>query len=290
MKITFIGLGKMGTAIVERLLQAGYEVTVFNRTLTKMKPLVSMGAISSDSINQAVKNVPVVMTSLLNDQAVLDVTDKLIQNIQPGTIHIGLSTILPDTAKSLETKHKEHNSYYISATVLGVPAVARRGELTTFCVGSDAELKTVMPLLEAISKQVIPLGNQIFAPNVMKICMNYSLITAIELMSELYTFAEKSGLDTEVVRMGLHQIYSHPAFKLYIDKIHERNFDEVNFDMVGGNKDVSIFQEAFSRVGVAPEIGNVVRSRFISALAQQMHDKDWSGIYEIIRTQSGLTK
>ena len=118
--------------------------------------------------------------------------------------------------------------------------------------------------------------------------MNYSLITAIELISELYTFAEKSGVDTEIVKMGLHQIYGHPAFKLYIDKIHDRNFSEVNFDMVGGHKDVNIFQEAFSKVGVAPEIANIVRSRFISALAQNMHDKDWSGIYEVVRSQSGL--
>jgi 3-hydroxyisobutyrate dehydrogenase-like beta-hydroxyacid dehydrogenase len=266
MKITFIGLGKMGAAMVERLLDAGYQVTIFNRTSSKMEPLLAMGAISSSSVGEAVKYANVVMTSLLDDKSVLEVTDKLIQAIQPGIIHIGLSTILPDTAKTLETRHKEHNSYYISAAVLGVPAVVRQGELTTFCAGHDAELKKVIPLLQAFSKNVIPMGDQIFAPNVMKICMNYSLITAIELISELYTFAEKSGLDTEIVKMGLHQIYGHPAFKLYIDKIHDRNFNEVNFDMVGGNKDVNLFQEAFSKVGVAPEIGNVVRSRFISAL------------------------
>jgi 3-hydroxyisobutyrate dehydrogenase-like beta-hydroxyacid dehydrogenase len=288
MKITFIGLGKMGSAVVERLLSLDYKVTVFNRTLSKMNPLLTLGAISSDSMNQAVKNANIVMTALLDDQAMLEVTDELIQTIQPNTIHVGLATILPDTAKILEIKHKTHNSHYVSATVLGVPAVARQGKLTTFCAGSDAEVTRVMPLLEAISQEVISLGNQIFAPNVMKICMNYSLITTIELISELYVFAEKSGLSTEVVQNGLHKIYAHPAFKRYIDKIHDRTFDEVSFDMMGGNKDVSVFQEAFSRVGISPEIGNVVRSRFISALAKKMHHKDWSGIYEIVRTQAGL--
>ena len=288
MKITFIGLGKMGTAIVERLLQTGYEVTVFNRTLSKMKALVAKGAIPSDSIRDAIKNTDIVMTSLLNDEAALDVTNELVQVIKPHTIHVGLSTILPDTAKILAEKHTEYHSGYISACVLGIPKVARAGELTTFCAGNDSEIEKAIPLLQNFSSKVIPLGNQIFAPNVMKICMNYSLATAIELMSELYTFAEKSGLDTDVVRMGFHQIYAHPSFKLYIDKIHERNFDEVNFDMVGGNKDISIFQEAFSRVGVVPKIGNVIKSRFISALAKKMQDKDWSGIYEIVRAESGL--
>jgi 3-hydroxyisobutyrate dehydrogenase-like beta-hydroxyacid dehydrogenase len=288
MKITFIGLGKMGTAMVERLLQAGYQVTIFNRTLSKTKLLVAKGAIFSSSIKEAVKNANVVMTSLLNDKAVLEVTAELLQHIQPGTIHIGLSTILPDTAKSLETKHQEYNTYYISAAVLGIPNVARERGLTTFCAGSAAEIEKILPLLQTFSQNIVPLGSQIFAPNVMKICMNYSLATTIELISELYIFAEKSGLDTEVVRKGLHQIYGHPAFKRYIDKIHERNFAEVNFDMVGGNKDMNLFQEAFSSVGVVPEIGNVVRARFIAALAQGMEGKDWSAIYEIVRAQSGL--
>ncbi len=134
----------------------------------------------------------------------------------------------------------------------------------------------------------MPLGDKINAPNVIKICLNYGLITTIELVSELYAFTEKSGVDTEIVRNALHQVFAHPAFKRYVDKIHDRNFDEVNFDMLGGNKDVSIFQEAFSRVGVAPEIGNIVKSRFTSALAQGMEHKDWSGIYEIIRSNAGL--
>ncbi len=288
MKTTLIGLGKMGTAVAERLLSVGHEVRIYNRTQTKMEPLLALGAIASDSINQAVKDAEIVMTVLLDDQAVLDVTNELVQNMRPNAIHIGLATILPDTAKNLAEKHKLHNSHYISATVLGVPAVAKQGKLTTFCAGSDAQLTKVMPLLEAISQEVIALGEQIFAPNVMKICMNYSLITTIELISELYVFAEKSGLATEVVQTALHKIYGHPAFKRYVDKIHERNFDEVNFDMIGGNKDVKIFQEAFYKVGLSPEIGNIVRARFVSALAQQMYNKDWSGIYEIIRAEAGL--
>lgn len=65
MKITFIGLGKMGTALVERLLAAGYEVTVFNRTSSKMKSLLALGAIAGNSIKDSVKHADIVMTSLI---------------------------------------------------------------------------------------------------------------------------------------------------------------------------------------------------------------------------------
>jgi 3-hydroxyisobutyrate dehydrogenase-like beta-hydroxyacid dehydrogenase len=288
MKITFIGLGKMGSAMVKRLLQSSYEVTVFNRTPSKMIPLQALGAKPSESIAQAVSQADIVMTCLLNDKALLEVAEEMVSHIQSKAIHIGLSTILPDTAQAIEDLHQKKGGYYISATVLGIPAVADHGQLTTFCAGAEPYLEIAIPILKAFSGQIVALGNETKAPNIMKICMNYSLMTTLELISELYTFAEKSGLDTEIVRKGLHQIYAHPSFKLYIDKIHARDFDHVNFNMLGGNKDVSIFQEAFSRVGVAPEIGNIVKSRFISALSLGMENKDWSGIYEVIRAQSGL--
>lgn len=288
MKITFIGLGKMGSAMVRRLLQNNFDVTVFNRTASKMIPMQQLGAKPSVSVAQAVSNADIVMTSLLNDQAVLEVTEEMIPAIQPTTIHIGLSTILPDTAQIVADLHRQKGGHYISATVLGVPKVADNGQLTTYCAGNEAEIQTVTPVLKAFSGQILPLGMDIKAPNVMKICMNYSLITTLELISELYVFAEKSGLDTNIVKASLHQIYGHPSFKLYVDKIHDRDFDHVNFNMIGGNKDVTIFQEAFSKVGVAPEIANIVKSRFTSALALGMKDKDWSSMYEIVRAQAGL--
>ena len=101
-------------------------------------------------------------------------------------------------------------------------------------------------------------------------------------------FAEKSGLDKDIVQYGLSEIYGHPAFKLYIDKIKDRDFDEVNFDMKGGMKDVSIFQKAFSDVGVIPKLGDLLKGRYISALANNMENKDWSAIYEVVRQEAGL--
>jgi 3-hydroxyisobutyrate dehydrogenase-like beta-hydroxyacid dehydrogenase len=289
MKITFIGLGKMGTAIVERLIEKGHEVKVYNRTASKMLALVQIGALSSDTLKDAVKDANLVMTSLLDDNAVLKVTNEMLSYLPKGSIHIGLSTILPDIAKDIEKYHHQHGSHYISAVVLGIPKVAKEGNLTTFCAGNREKVEAVFPLLSDFSGDVIPMEEDVTHPLLMKICMNYSLMTAIELISELYTFAEKSGLDKEYVKGGLHAIYGHPGFKQYINKIDEQTFDAVNFNMIGGNKDIALFQEAFAKVGVSPELANVTRSRFITALAQGKQDKDWSAIYEVIREQSGLS-
>lgn len=290
MNIAFIGLGKMGSAMVERLLSANFKVTVFNRTASKATPLVALGASLAPTIAQAVEHADVVMSCLLNDEAVLEMANEAVHHMKPKAIHMCISTILPDTSEQLKALHEHYQSNFVSAVVLGIPKVVQKGESTVFCAGEEHNLKLVWPLLQSFSANVFPLGDNIKAANIMKICLNYSLATALELISELYTFAEKSGLDTEVVKKGLHQIYGHPAFKLYIDKIHARDFNDVNFSMLGGNKDLTIFQEAFARVGVVPELGNVIKGRFISALAQGMEEKDWSGIYEVVRNESGLNE
>lgn len=290
MKITLIGIGAMGRAIAERLLLNKYSLTVFNRTPEKALPLVELGATLSNSIEEAVSEAEVIITCLLNDHAVLEVAKTMLPRMKPGAIHIGLSTVLPKTAEELLSFHRLNQTHYISGVVLGVPAVALEGKLTTFIAGCADALNRVMPLLSSFSEHVIPLGDEadIKAPNLMKICMNYSLMTAIELMSELFVFAEKSGLDKEIVKMGLQNIYGHPAFKRYIDKIAERDFDDVNFTMTGGQKDARIFKQVFLETGVTPELANLLNQRYDTALSLGMKDKDWSGIYEVVRKQSGL--
>lgn len=288
MKIALIGLGRMGTAIVERLLKQGYEVTVYNRTAAKMQPLLTLGAHGASSLAEAIQHADIVLSCLLDDEALSTVTTEMLKSLASHAIHVSLSTVLPETAKQMETMHLRHGSYYVSVALLGIPKVAREGDLTLFCAGQQAAVDRVMPVLNAISGNIIPLGHPIHLPNVFKICMNYAAATALQLISELYVFAEKSGLQTDYVKTALHHIYGHPAFGHYIDKIHEKNFDEVNFDMRGGNKDVSIFQHAFADVGMTANLAKVIQSSFSTALAEGKQDKDWSAIYEVIRAQSSL--
>lgn len=107
-------------------------------------------------------------------------------------------------------------------------------------------------------------------------------------MGELYTFAEKNQLDSSILNTMFHSVYAHPAFQLYVDKIKERDFDDVNFDMNGGFKDLNLFTQAFANVGVVPDVGNIIKNKFIIALAHHMENRDWSGITEITRLQANI--
>lgn len=288
MKITLIGLGKMGSVLAERLLAAHFDVTVFNRTKGKMIPLIEAGAHAGESLEDAVKEAKIIITCLLDDHAVLETTKSFIPLLSPSVIHIGTSTILPETSKKLLELHQQNNSIYIAANVLGVPKAASRGELTTIVAGPDDVVEQCKPIFASYSTKIIPVGTQPFQANVVKICMNYFLVSTIETMGELYTFAEKSQVDPSILNTMFHAVFAHPAFQLYVDKIHLRNFDDVNFDMKGGYKDLNLFQQAFASAGVVPEIANIIKDKFIIALTHHMEHKDWSAITEITRLQANL--
>jgi len=287
-KITFIGLGKMGTAMATKLLQAGFSLTVYNRTREKAVSLEKLGAKIADSLEAAVSDADIVFTSLIDDAALLSISNAILPHLRLGAIHVSTSTILPKTANTLEQCHQEKNCIYIASPILGIPKAVLSSTATTICSGNQNAAEKIKHFLDSFSAQVINLGDQVAHANVLKICLNYTVITAIELISELYVFAEKSGLDTVVVQETLHHVYAHPAVKNYIDKIHARDFDHVNFSMKGGNKDIHLFQEAFIDVGVTPDIANILREKFTQALTMGMDEKDWSAVSDIVRNRSGL--
>lgn len=287
-QIALIGTGSMGSAMAERLLGGGYPLTVYNRTKEKTEPLASKGAAVADTLQSAVEEAKIIFTSLIDDRALMDVSEAILNSGAKGFIHISTSTILPKTATHLAKTHADAGATYVASPVLGIPATLRKREATTFCAGPKQAAEQARPMLETYSKSVLNLGEEVSHANVLKVSMNYSLITAIELISELYVFAEKSGVDKSVIRENLKQIYAHPAVHVYIDKIFDRDFDEVNFDVRGGNKDVRLFQEAFLDVNVSPDIANAVQPKFNQALAEGITDKDWSFVSEIVRSRSGV--
>jgi len=288
MKIALIGLGKMGTALAKRVLLQHFDLTVFNRTSEKMQPLIQIGAKGASSLQNAVKNADVIITCLLDDQAVLESVGTFINDMPSGAIHIGTSTILPETSKKLTLLHEQHHQLYLACNVLGIPKVAEQGHLTSIVAGNQHAIQQCDAIFKSYSSTIIPVGDHAYQANVFKICANYMLATAIEAMGEIYTFAEKSELNIDVVHKFFHLVFAHPAYKLYVDKIKDRNFDEVNFELTGGMKDMSLFQHAFAQVGVVPDIINIIKDKFITAIAYNMSHKDWSAVTEITRMGANI--
>ena len=292
MKVAFLGLGNMGSGMAGNILKAGFDLTVWNRTQEKMAPFLEKGAKGTALPSEAVKDVDVVVTSLMDDQSILDMLQGdggVLAAMKPGSVHLCVTTISPKCADQLAAIHSEHGSRFVAGPVLGRPDAAADGDLMTLLAGDKEAIDLATPVCESYARAVIPVGERPSVASTMKLCLNYSVISIIEMMGEVYACAEKAGLNLDMLKKFYQdQIFAHPVLKMYAGKLRDRTFDDGGFKMTGGLKDVTLMLEAAESFGAKFEIGSIIQKKMQTALDQGMASKDWSAIAEISRQQAGL--
>jgi 3-hydroxyisobutyrate dehydrogenase-like beta-hydroxyacid dehydrogenase len=292
-KVAFIGLGNMGSNIANRLLAAGINLIVWNRTASKMTPLIERGAKPAVSAKEAVRGADVVLTSLMDDQSVLDSLQGdqgILAGLRPASVHVCLSTISPRCADELEQIHAKHGSFYISGPVVGPAAAAANGQLLSYLAGDTAAIETVTPVCMMYCKQVIAISERPSIANCMKLAINFNVVSTLELIGETYAFAEKCGVPLVYLRDFYQQIwFAHPGPKMYAEKLRARDFGgRGGFTMSGGLKDVRLMLATAERNGTQLETGNIVERKLRMGIEAGMEDADWSAFYEITRREAGL--
>ena len=292
-RVAFIGLGNMGSNIAKCLLKGDFDLTVWNRTASKMTPLVEQGAKPATSAKEAASGADVVITCLMDDQSVLDNLhgdQGILAGLRPGAVHVGLTTISPRCADELEQIHKKHGSFYISGPVIGPPQAAAAGQLGTYLAGDPAAIEKVTPVCMAYCKQVIAISDRPSVANCMKLAINYNVVSTIELIGETYVFAEKCGIPLEYLRDFYQQMwFAHPGAKMYAEKLRARDFaGRGGFVMKAGLKDVRLMLSAADAKGVSLETGRIIERKLKKGIEAGMEDADWSAFYEITRREAGL--
>jgi 3-hydroxyisobutyrate dehydrogenase-like beta-hydroxyacid dehydrogenase len=293
LKIAFIGLGNMGSGIASCIHRAGYDLTVWNRTASKMAPLVETGIKAATSAKEAALSADVVITSLMDDKSILENVrgpEGILAGMKPGAIHLCLTTISPACADQLEALHRGHGTRYVSGPVVGRPDAAATGQLLTFLAGDANAIETVTPICRAYAKQVNAISDRPRLANCMKLCINFNAIAMLEMMGETYVLAEKCGLPLEPLRDFYQQTFAHPASKMYAEKLRARDFGgRGGFVMSGGLKDVQLMLTAASQAGATLEIGAIVERKLKSGIEAGLGDADWSAFYEITRREASLS-
>lgn len=290
--VGFIGLGKMGTPIAENILKAGFELSVYNRTLAKTQPLIQKGARRADTPRQAAEGADVVITCLMDDDSELKNTlgeDGLLAGLKQGAVHIGTATLSPRCAAQLAQIHKSNGTNYLAAPLFGRPDAAIAGSLLTYVAGDEKVFTRCKPLFAAYSGSQIYMGADQQIVNSVKLAMNFTLVSLIELFSEVYTFTEKSGLEAEFAENLMMTVLHHPVLKEYHARLRTRNYEPAAFNLAAGYKDVQLMLQASSDVRAPLHYASVIREKFLTALAQGMENKDWSAVYEVTRQIAGFS-
>ena len=288
MKIGFIGLGAMGGAMARNLIKAGHDVTVWNRSPGKAEALAAEGATLADSPAQAAAG-EVVHTMLADDKAVEAVTFGAGGILSGSAIHVSHSTISPALAEKLVAAHRDHGSVLVSAPVFGRPMAAEAAQLFVAAAGPAEAIETCRPLFAALGQKVFEIGDHPPAANLVKLCGNFLILSAVEAMAEAMTLAEKGGVaKAKLLEVLTGSLFGASIYRTYGDILVKEDFRPAGFTAPLGLKDMNLVSEAANARRVPMPVLAVLRDHLLSTIAREGEDIDWSGIARIVAADAGL--
>ena len=291
MKVGFIGLGRMGSGMAERLLQAGLELTVYNRTPDKVKPLVMLGAKPAAKISDACRG-DVVITMLSDDEAVESVVfgdGGILQGLRKEAVHVSMSTISVALSEKLTAAHERAGQRFVSATVLGRPDVAAAGKLFIITAGAQDVVGMCAPLFEAMGQKTFHIGDEPKAANLVKLSGNFLLASIIEALGEAMALISKGGIDRHrYFEVLTSTLFTGPVFTNYGALVAERKFEPAGFAAKLGEKDIRLALAAAENLRAPMPMASLLHDRFLTLLAHGGENLDWSAIGGLAASDAGL--
>jgi len=290
MKIGFIGLGHMGSAMATNLVKAGHDVSVFNRSAEKRRALLELGAHEAARIADACRG-EVVITMLADDTAAAEVVlgdDGIVANLAKGAIHLSMSTISVALSKELTEAHAKAGQRFVAAPVFGRPDMAAAAKLFIVAAGDAAAIATCQPLFDALGQKTIPIGTEPSAANLVKLSGNFLLASAIEALGEAIALVGKAGVDRRAyVDLLTSTIFPAPTYKIYGGLIAESKFEPAAFRAPLGYKDIRLALAAAEDLRVPMPLASLLRDRFLRLFAQGGDNLDWAAVGGLATEDAG---
>lgn len=284
--VGFLGLGTMGAGMARRLIDAGHEVLVWNRSRAPLEPLVAAGARPVATPAEALR-AGVAVSMLANDAAANAVFSDETLRSAAGSVHVNMSTLSLDTVRDLVGRHREAGVDYVAAPVLGRPHLAASGGLNIVAAGPEAALDRAEEFLTVLGKRTWRLGDQPERANLVKIGVNYNLIHTLQALAESVNLIERGGVDGSVfVEILTDAAYTGSAYTGYGKMIAERGYLPVGFSAELGLKDLNLARSAAQEFRAALPTASILTDIFEQTLQdEELARLDWSAMAEITRRQ-----
>lgn len=289
MKVGFIGLGQMGAGMAGRLLEAGVELRVWNRSSNKAQPLVERGAQQVASALDVAEAGGVVLAMLTDDRALEDATRDLPERLGRGGVLVNLATVSSSEVRRQQQRCAQHGVSFVSAPVFGRPPAAAAGQLVICLSGNAAARQRLAPLLKPMSKAVYEFGDDPASAAVVKLCGNFMIGAAIESMGEAFTLGEKNG----VARADMFRLFTETLFDCQVYKGYGAMVSSMNFPTDGVppailHKDLGLVLGEARRSLVPMPVAQTVENHLTTMIATGRGEQDFSGLVQVISENSGL--
>ena len=291
MRIGFLGLGKMGAAMAQRLIGAGHELAVWNRTEGKTEPLAREGAIVAGTPAEAELGADAVITMLFDDHAheeVLFGSNGLMEALTPSTLHISCSTISVALSERLTKEHARRGIPFVAAPVSGRPKAAGAGKLWRVAAGAAGVVGRGRPILEPMWRGISVVGNEPWQAHALKLGGNFMISSMIQTLSEAFVYAESQGIEPGVFLEAVNSaLFQSPFYAAYGNvMLHPPEQPGATIDL--GAKDTRLLREAAASRNTKLSLADNLAAIFEEAKRSGMANEDWAvGQYRMAQLKQG---
>ena len=236
-KIAFLGMGLMGSRMATRLIQAGFEVAVWNRTASACDVLIDMGATGLDL--QEIGQYPVILTCLADDAAVQAVYDQIQSHLQAGQVIVDFSSLSVDKTKALAQQAQTRQVQWIDSPVSGGTAGAEQGTLVIFAGGDINTIQNLSLIYNVLSQRVTRMG-ETGTGQATKICNQLIVAANSTLIAEAVALAGQAGVDTTLLAPALAGGFADSKpFQILAPRMATHTFEPVQWKVQTLSKDLN---------------------------------------------------
>jgi 3-hydroxyisobutyrate dehydrogenase-like beta-hydroxyacid dehydrogenase len=289
-RIGFVGLGVMGGGVARRLLEAGHEVTGYNRTPGKADALVALGLRPASTPREAAEQSDVAFSMVTNTKALAAVTegpDGILAGLGPGKVYIDMSTVSPSASRELSERVRERGAVMLDAPVSGSVITLEQGKLSVIVGGDTAAFERVEPILRDIGPTVTHVGGNGQAV-LMKIATNLSLAVQMLAFSEGVLLAEKGGISREnAVRVMTGSAIASPMVQ-YRGPFVLGMPDEAWFDCNMMQKDMVLALDLGRELDVPLPTTATTNEFLTAARGLGLDHHDFAVVFDVLAQLSGL--
>lgn len=283
--VGLIGLGKMGSAFAERLLDAGFDLKVFNRTAGRATPFAARGATVADSAAGLAAEVDVVLTSLSDDHAFESVAESVVASARPGTALVDLSTVSTDVSARVAALAEPAGIEYLRAPVSGNPGVVRAGNVAFIVSGPPTAYDRAEPVLGAIGATVHVVGDAEQA-RIVKLAINLMIAGIAQLMAEALVLGERSGVSRSDLLETMGDSAVGAPFVKYKTEPLLRDDYSATFTTNLMEKDIDLALDAAEAAGVRLPFALEVKELLRGTIEAGHGDDDFMALFLHLRSAS----
>jgi 3-hydroxyisobutyrate dehydrogenase/2-hydroxy-3-oxopropionate reductase len=286
-QLGFVGLGKMGRPMTQRLIGAGHTVHVYNRSKAAIDALAAEGATAAGSASEVAQRAEIVMTALPTPETVEAVFGEMAAVARAGQIYIDHSTVSPGLNRHCAEQLKGKHADFLDAPVSGGPAGAQGGTLTVMVGGEQAVFDRAQPVLQAFGKNIRLCGG-IGAGQVVKLVNQLLVGIHTSAIAEAAVFGVRFGADPQVVLDVIGTSFGGSTMMTRnLPRFISRDFSPAT--PVGLIlKDLGLIHDEARAGGIPLLLGGLAEQRFSEARARGMGDEDMAALVKLWEEPAGI--